>query len=426
MNNSCNRKRRGIWIRTGVVLTALAGTQVWMQAHAEPAPAAPVQQAVRAQVGEPLRAAQQLAKERQFAAARDKIRAASAVPGLSPYETFLIDRVQAFVAANSGDEKTLTTSLTAVVGSGFLAPADRLRMMRALAGTYYREKNYEQAAHWADRVLHDGGPDPAMQDVAIDSRYLRKEYGPAAQALRQLLAADAAAGRTPSEAHLQLLLSCEDHLGNRTDAADALDRLLAAYPKKAYWRLALARIESNPKFPDRLGLDLLRLRFALGLLTQESDAMTMAQLDLQAGFPAEAQKVVDAAVAGGVFGKGPGAGRERRLEALVKKDLAEDRRDRAGDTVEAKKAHTGDALLNIGFNDVLNGNAAVGLARMERGLRQGGIAHPEDGRLHLAIAYWMAGDDAKALAAFRQVGGTDGAADLARLWAVHVAHPQRA
>ena len=153
--------------------------------------------------------------------------------------------------------------------------------------------------------------------------------------------------------------------------------------------------------------------------------MTMAQRDLQAGFPAEAQKVVEAAVAGGVFGKGPAAARERRLEALVKTDLAEDRRDRARDSVDAQNAHTGDALLNIGFNDVLNGNAATGLARMERGLRQGGIAHPEDGRLHLAIAYWMAGDDAQALAAFRRVGGSDGAADLARLWAAHVAHPQR-
>ena len=425
MNNSCNKKSRGVWIRAGVLLAALVGVPLALPALAATGSAAAVQQAVRAQVGQPLRAAQQLAKERKFAAARDKIRAASAVGGLSPYESFLIERVRAFVAASSGDEKTLTTSLTAVVGSGFLAPADRLRMMRALAGTYYREKHYGRAAQWADRVLHDGGPDPAMQDVAIDSRYLRKEYGPAVQALHQLLAADAAAGRTPSEAHLQLLLSCEDHLGNRAGAADALDRLLAAYPKKEYWHLALARIESNPKFPDRLGLDLLRLRLALGLLTQESDAMTMAQLDLQAGFPAEAQKVVDAAVADGVFGKGPGAARERRLQALVRKDLAEDRRDRAGDMVEAKKAHTGEALLNIGFNDVLNGNAAAGLPRMERGLQQGGLAHPEDGRLHLAIAYWMAGDDARAIAAFRRVGGTDGAADLARLWAVHVAHPQR-
>ncbi len=425
MNNSCNKKSRWIWIGAGVLLAALAGTQVGVPALAEAPTGAPAPQAVRAQVGEPLRAAQQLAKQRQFAAARDKIRAASAVAGLSPYESFLIERVRAFVAAGSGDEKMLTTSLTAVVGSGFLAPADRLPMMRALAGAYYREKNYGQAEQWADRVLQDGGPDPAMQDVAIDSRYLRKEYGPAAQALHQLLAADAAAGRTPSEAHLQLLLSCEDHLGNRAEAADALDRLLAAYPKKEYWRLALARIESNPKFPDRLGLDLLRLRLALGLLTRESDAMTMAQLDLQAGFPAEAQKVVDSAVADGVFGTGPGTARERRLQELVKKDVAEDRRDRAGDRVDASRAHTGDALLNIGFNDVLNGNAAAGLARMERGLRQGGIAHPEDGRLHLAIAYWMAGDDARALATLRQVGGTGGAADLARLWAVHIAHPQR-
>lgn len=401
-----------------------------MRASAETTPgAAAQQQAVRAEVGEPLRAAQQDARDRKFAAAQSEIRAAGAVADLTPYEKFLIERVRAFVAATSHDTGALTSSLTAVIGSGFLAPADRLPMMRALAGAYYRERKYDLAAQWADRVLHDQGPDPAMQEVAIDSRYLNKEYGPASRVLRQLVAADAAAGRTPSEAHLRLLFSCEQHLGDRAGAAEALDRLLAAYPRKEYWSMALGRIESNPAFPDRLDLDLLRLRLALGMLTRESDAMTMAQLDLQAGFPAEARKVIDAAVSSGAFGRGPNAARERRLQVLVNKDLAADRRDRSGDRVDArtkkKSALAGAALLNIGYNDVLNGNAAAGLARMERGLRLGGFAHPEDGRLHLAIAYWMAGDDTKALAAFRQVGGTDGAADLARLWAIDLAHPQK-
>jgi GH24 family phage-related lysozyme (muramidase) len=36
--------------------------------------------------------------------------------------------------------------------------------------------------------------------------------------------------------------------------------------------------------------------------------------------------------------------------------------------------------------------------------------------LHLGIAYLRAGNRAKANEAFRSVKGTDGAADLARLW----------
>jgi hypothetical protein len=36
--------------------------------------------------------------------------------------------------------------------------------------------------------------------------------------------------------------------------------------------------------------------------------------------------------------------------------------------------------------------------------------------LHLGIAYLRAGNKAKANEAFRGVKGTDGAADLARLW----------
>ncbi len=55
---------------------------------------------------------------------------------------------------------------------------------------------------------------------------------------------------------------------------------------------------------------------------------------------------------------------------------------------------------------------------MEQGIKKGGLRRPEDAKLHLGIAYLQAGQKAKALQTFKTVGGTDGAAELARLWTV--------
>jgi TolA-binding protein len=44
------------------------------------------------------------------------------------------------------------------------------------------------------------------------------------------------------------------------------------------------------------------------------------------------------------------------------------------------------------------------------------LRHPPDANLHLGIALRRAGQKQKAAQTFKSVGGTDGTADLARLW----------
>jgi hypothetical protein len=53
---------------------------------------------------------------------------------------------------------------------------------------------------------------------------------------------------------------------------------------------------------------------------------------------------------------------------------------------------------------------------MDAAIAKGGIDHPDQAQLHLGEAYYIAGDKARAVQAFRAVKGTDGSADLARLW----------
>ena len=76
-------------------------------------------------------------------------------------------------------------------------------------------------------------------------------------------------------------------------------------------------------------------------------------------------------------------------------------------------------MVNTGFAYVVSGQHEKGIDMMERGIRKGGLKRPDDARLHLGIAYLRAGQKEQAVRAFKSVQGTDGAADLARLWTLY-------
>jgi hypothetical protein len=63
-----------------------------------------------------------------------------------------------------------------------------------------------------------------------------------------------------------------------------------------------------------------------------------------------------------------------------------------------------------------------GLPMMEAAIRKDDLRHPEDAKLHLALAYWAAGKKPQAIAELKSVRGTDGTADLAQLWILRFRH----
>jgi hypothetical protein len=390
-------------------------------ASADDAPAAAPKDTVRPEVGKPLQAAQALMKDRKFKDALVKIKEAEAVPARTPFENFIIDQMRGSAAANDGQDDVAMSSFESVVNSGRLPPADQLKMVQAIAATYYNKlKNYPKAASWAMRYFKDGGTDPTMQDLIINSYYLNNEFAPAAAELKKLIDADEAAGRTTTEQHILLLLTCYQKVKNGAGASAMLEKLLISYPKKEYWDQAISHLVHKASFAERLDLDLLRLRLALGDLKHDSDYMDMGQLSLEAGFPVEAKKVVDQGFASGILGKGADAERHKRLQSLINKEATEDLKMIGSGDVDAEKAKTGDGLVNAGFNYVLNGKFERGLSLMEQGVKKGNLRHPEDSKLHLGIALYLAGDKAKAVQVLRSVQGADGTADIAHLWAVHI------
>lgn len=387
-------------------------------AGAADAPPPPPAETLRPEVGLPLKAAQALMTEKKYKDALAKIKEAEAIPNRTPYENFTIDRMRGSAAANDGQDELALSSFEAVVASNKLPPADQLKLISAIAATYYnKEKNYTKAASWATRYLKEGGTDPVMQDLLINSYYLGGDYPSAINELKTLLENDEKAGHPTTEQHYLLLLSCYEKQKNSAGVGTMLEKLLETYPKKEYWDQAISHLVHRAAFAERLEFDLLRLRFALGDFKGEGDYMDMAQLAMDAGFPAEAKKVMDHGYANGTLGKGANTDRQKRLQTMVTKSAADDLKS-LGDA-EAEKSKTSDGQMNTGYNYVLNGKFDKGLPLMEQGLRKGGLKHPEDAKMHLGIAYIMAGEKAKAIQILRTVQGNDGVGDLAHLWAVY-------
>ncbi len=380
------------------------------------------QETLRPEVGKPLQAAQVLLKSHKNREALAKVREADAVSGKTPHESFVVEQMRFVAAIGGGETEVAAKALDVLSASGKLPAADQRKYMEAVADAYFRAKDYARSAAWATRYLKEGGGNAQIRTLLIHSLYLSKDYANAAKELNTEIQNIEKSGGMPTEENLKLLASCYQMQSDNAGYASALEKLVAHYPKKEYWADLLHRIQKRPGFADRLSLDVYRLKFASGNLNGTGDYMEMAQLALQQGYPAEARKVVEQGYASGALGSGSDAERHKRLRDLVARQFADDQKNLAAGDSQAAAAKDGNALVSSGFNHALNGQFDKGIAMIEQGIAKGGLKRPEDAQLHLGIACLLAGQKAKAVQVLKTVQGSDGTADLARLWVLHAQH----
>ena len=375
---------------------------------------AQAQEAIRAEVGKPLQAARDLYKQHKYKEALAKVHEAEAVPNRTASENQLIEQMRAAIASQAGDTEQAIKASQALIASGKLSEAERAKHAANLASLYYRNRDFANAAKWADQALKANPGDATMRSLMIQSYYQAGDLHAASrEALEDVQAAEKA-GRAPPEDRLQLLANVASKGGDRAAYVQALERLMTYYPKREYWADLLRRIESKPGFSNRLTLDVYRLRLATKTLDTANDYSEAAQLALQQGQAAEGKKILDEGFAAGVLGKGAEADRQKRLLTLASQRAADAPKDLA--TAEAEGAEDPNALVRVGMAYTGLGQYDKGIALMQKGLGKPGLKNPEDARLHLGIAYLRAGNRTKAVETLKAVKGTDGAADLARLW----------
>jgi hypothetical protein len=379
--------------------------------------------ALRPEIGKPLQEAQDLAKNKKYQDALAKISQAESAENKTAYEGYMIDRVRASVAAVAGDDRLAINSFEKVVVSDLLPKEDQASFVQALIALYSKANDYPKTIYWINQYFKNGGNDPRMRTLLIQSYYFNNEFARATQEPQADIQADEKAGQAPSQDTLKLLASCAIKQNDKVAYVDVLEKFVAYYPKKEYWADLLDRVQSKPAFSARHALDLYRLKHILGELDTATGYMEMSQLSVLAGFPAEAKKIVDEGFESGTLNATVEHGRQQRLRDQIYKAAAEDASALNGSQGDLVKGKQGGSLMNLGYAYVTNGQIDKGINLMEQGMRQGGLKRLDDARLQLGYAYVLANRNEQALKTFKAVQGSDGSADLARYWILYLNRP---
>jgi hypothetical protein len=383
---------------------------------AAPAHAADAPPTARAVVGKPVQDAQALVRQKKYADALARLKAADAVPDKTPYETCVIDETRAAAEVGNGDYAAAVTALSAVLATHILTPADSAKRLLTIVELDYRLKDYAKTVAAAQQYYKNGGADPEPRRLMAQSYYLENDYTEAAGTLRAILADDTRAAQKPDEATLLTLASSEYKAKNQEGYVDALLTLVQDYPKHEYWADLARAVEEAPGFAPRLGLDLDRVAIATGAFETSAQYVDAAEMALEAGFPGDAKSFLAKGYADGILGKGADAPREQRLDDMAKRQSDEDVKGLAAEARDAGNAKTGLALEKLGEAYLSYGRFQDAAAALEHGIAKGGLDHADDARLHLGVTYLRAGDAAQAKATLSAIAGQGGIDDLARMW----------
>lgn len=369
--------------------------------------------ALRAEVGKPLQQAAELLKANRAKDALAKVREADAVANKTPAEQLTIERMRGAAAARAGETQTAIRAFEAVLASGKLGQTEQAQTAAQLAFLYSQAKDWNRTREWAQKAKQQGASAADMDKLLAYVNAQTGDYAAIARDAQAGIEAAEKAGRRPEENDLLTLADAQRRTGNNAGQMATLEKLVAHYPKQEYFAAVLSRIQGKPGFSGRLALDVDRLKRQTKTLDKAEEYVELAQLALQDSQAAEGKAVLDEGFSRGLLGQGAEAERQKRLLALATQRAADAPKMLAEAEAEAKD---GNALVRIGMGYSGLGQHDKAIALIQKGIARGDLRNPEDAKLHLGIAYLRAGNKAKAAEAFRSVKGTDGTADLARLW----------
>jgi hypothetical protein len=408
-------------MRSVALLAALCGGAVLLDATASSAMAAG-EQTVSSKVGVPLKAAQDLAKQKRYKEALDKVAEAEAVSGKTAFEVLTIQKFKLYLYNQLKDYANAARAVEAVVATGQLSAEEIKTYKRQLALLYFAANATSKGVAAAKAYMAQYGNDDQLQLLIADQAYKAKDYANAAEAAEKIVRSAEANGKRPDEAALKIWAASEFFLrdGNQK-AADAytaaLEKLVTYYPKLDYWRDLLINVERRPGFSQRLKLDLYLLKFTVGTLKKSDDYVEMAELGLVQNLPAYSQRVLEAGFKAKVVDDGV-AGRNKRLLATAT-DRANKEKTTPADESSARGQATGEPLARLGDVAASYGDYARAAQFYKDAIAKGGLANLDFVRLRLGSAQIRGAMSKAGQDTMRLVKAKDGSADIAKYWSLY-------
>ncbi|MDI2091721.1 tetratricopeptide repeat protein [Commensalibacter oyaizuii] len=364
----------------------------------------------------PLKKAKQLMTQGKYAQAEAAIKEAQAIPNPSAYEHDIIVRLQIALAEKQNQTDNAIAGYDRLLASKRLTPAERLNATMAQASLAYRAKNYSQAIHYIENYFKAGGNNPNMTTLLIQSYYLNKNYQEAMQAQQKQIDQEVKKGIIPAESQWQIMINCQQKLGDQDGVRHSYIQLAIHYSKPEYWSHVMSALIATKGLSPQVELEIWQIRLQAGLLTTADQYISMAELAVQAGLPHVASEVVVKGRAKGVF-TGKSADRALRFEDYLGKIIREKKAKSSELMEKARKNSLGDDLFKLGYDAYAGGQITDGLKIMQEAL-----AKPMVDRNIALLEYAMVeantGNKGKAISLLKTITGKNVPAELAELWLI--------
>jgi hypothetical protein len=358
---------------------------------------------------------------------QNRIDQAAALPNVTPYEQFILNRMRLQLAQAKDDSEGSVKALQAIIDSGQLKPEEKARFIEATANIYYSGlKNFDKAIEWFDRYATETGDKAKFRPFVLRAYFLKNDFANAkAEALKDIQAAKAANTAPPKDTLLVLA-----NVGAKNKEADtylqAVEELTRYYPTEDYWNDLLSRTRGKKTYNNRLDLDLVRLKAVTVPGRMETDDyVEQAELATLGGFFTEAKIALEKAYPNGVVPAGQYKAQIEKMRASANKGAADDAKNIDAGIPAAQKSKDGVGLVNLGYNYVTLGQNDKGIDLMKQGIAKGVSKNPDDAKLRLGYALAISGKKDESIEVLKPLAaGTDPRADLARYWINYQSAPK--
>jgi tetratricopeptide (TPR) repeat protein len=360
--------------------------------------------------------AKDLAAGKRWAAAWAALEKAERVPDPSPYAKDKIGEYKGYILTQQHKYAEAGALYEQLAKSESAAADKRNDHLKQASQLYMLAKQYEKAARAAEMALEKQPNDPALLELAGQSKYLAGDFRGAAARIAQLAAATERKGGHPQEASLQLLLNSYYQLKDRQQIAQTWELLLRHYPKPEYWRNVL-NLKSAQPHSERVDFYYLALKFDVGLLNDPADYETLALGSIDLGLPEDAVRVLETGLSKGVLA-GKYEPRFRRMLAHAQAATAKSSAGVQDLAQQAQRASSGQPDAAIGRIYLSQRMYDRAIAALRKGIQKGGLEHSDQTRIDLGVAYLRSGETQQARETFAAVKTDSEWRSLAELWSL--------
>lgn len=356
--------------------------------------------------------AQELVDAKDFGGASRIIDAQLRSDKITAFERANVLNFKGFIEYSQGNTSGAIKAYEQLIAVPEVEPQMRLQTMYTVAQLYAQQENFRKTIEYLNRWFAETPNPPPESYVLLAQAFSQTgEFAKMITPLDTAISEATRRGTKIREDWYNLKYYACYQLENYRCVRDTLKTLIASWPKKSYW-LALGGIYSELGEEKNM-LAVYEAAYTQGLLSSESELVTMAQLYLQGEVPYKGATVLEQGMSAGSISKNA---KNYRLLSQAWSLAAEDNKAIPALKEAATRSSDGDldARLAISYLNTEQYSECVDAGR--DALRKGGLQKPDDVRITIGMCLYNQDRLADARTEFGRATGDPRSKKLGQQW----------